>query len=388
MLPERALAPVLATVLAATLMSQSLQLDIAVMPGSVEARIANALPGSLVALVFGNDTGPWSDGQTDVLPEYVAGISLADAQGLGFVEVHFPVSAGAGFRFVGQAVALDPALPLEDPEALRLSSIRHLQIPERDAEATIIVLFGQSNAEGEGDTADLPAHLRGPLPDRRTWNELYSAWQPLTAGVNNTTTYQPGWCGAEMTLTEDLKSQLGTGGAVYLVKFAVPATALGPTEGLDWGVESHELYDELQRRLANACQALRGVGLSPRVRGICMMQGENDAYYRGLAGGYRDRLRTLVQRFRADLVTARLAEDAAVPFVIGLLDRDLTRAGFPSIEIVRQAQIDVAATEPRCATVETTGLPLMQDRVHFATAGLMALGRSLAAALQRLGMHR
>ena len=49
----------------------------------------------------------------------------------------------------------------------------------------------------------------------------------------------------------------------------------------------------------------------------------------------------------------------------------------------RDAQRVVAQTLPACAVVETRGLSLQSDGVHFDTAGVMALGEAFATVLDR-----
>lgn len=260
---------------------------------------------------------------------------------------------------------------------------RGLGRERRDATAAVYVLFGQSNAEGYAPTAGLPPDLRRPIAGCLVWHPIAGGFAPLCGGVNGRTLTAPDWCGPELTLARSLTAN---GDTIHLVKVAVGQTALGPTPGPanEWDADSGELYAILQTAITNACADLRTRGLTPRVRGICMMQGESDATDASWARGYRARLGTLVRRFRNDLLQAQLAADDAVPFVIGRIDRNLPADVFPFTALVRDAQAGTAGEHPACAAIDTSGLPMLADLTHFDTAGVIALGERFAAALKEL----
>jgi hypothetical protein len=197
----------------------------------------------------------------------------------------------------------------------------------------------------------------------------------------NTRTYGPTtWCGPELTLGEGLTA---AGETIYLVKCAFAMTALGPTPGPwnEWGLQAAELYAILRFRIDRACAAARASGLTPRIRGIFMMQGESDATDAAQASAYGELLAMLVHGIRRDLVRAGLAVAAEpIPFVIGAIDPLLPASHFPFVPTVREAQRQVAIATPRCAWVETLRFGLRSDGVHFDTAGVMALGAAMAVA--------
>ena len=366
---------------------EGLQVATAVLPGGLEARIDGARAGAFVVLLLGECAGdiPLPGGQAlGVVPAALLGVALANGDGMATVGFHASTEACAGLAFLAQALAIDPGAPLEHPGAVAVSSVQRLQVPARASAADVYVLFGQSNAEGYAEAAGLPADLRGPQPRCRIWNAATATFQPLTAGSNGRTLTPVSWCGPELTLGRSLTAD---GRVVYLVKFAVGGTALGATPGPwnEWGAEAGELYAVLQQWLADACAALRAEGLQPRVRGICMMQGESDAMDAAWAAGYQGLLATLVQRFRNDLAGAGAADQQAVPFAIGLINKDLPPGEFPHILAVRAAQLAVAQGAPRCTAVDASALPLCTDGVHFDTAGVMALGCAFAAGLRALG---
>ncbi|MCA8973531.1 MAG: hypothetical protein KDC98_02365 [Planctomycetes bacterium] len=370
------------------LLAQDLGLRSAVVPGSTECRVSTAAPGWMVGLAMGEQEGvlPLPGGaQLGIVPMLMAGIGFTDNLGYWYSTVRFPIGTGAGLGFVVQALGIDPSASMPEPPTISVSPVGHLTVPALEQVADVFILFGQSNAEGYANVHDLPANLFATMPEARTWNENVGSWQPLMPGVNNTTLHNPNWCGPEMTLAEALT---GGGNVVYLFKFAVGQTSLGPTPGPwnEWGAAANELYFEMMRRFDNARLALEAARLRPRVRGICMMQGENDAFDEALAVQYQPLLQTLVQQMRTDLAQRGVTETFAVPFVIGLINRDLIPTGFRFVDTVRAAQNAVIAAATGLAAVETTGLPMKQDNVHFATDGQMTLGKRMARQLLHMSV--
>jgi hypothetical protein len=358
-------------------------IEAAVVPGSTEARVSGVAPGAFVGLVLGTQDGffPLPGGlHLDLIPSVVASMAIADANGRCSLSALFPVGSAAGSTFRVQALAMTAVSGAST--ALAVTPCRELTVPAAGAEADMVILFGQSNAEGYAPIAGLPTAMSGAWPGVRVWNDVAGGWQALTAGVNNETMPGAPRIGPEMGIAEALA---GTGRTIWLLKFAVGQTSLGPTPGPwnEWGCRAGELYVELLRRVDSACSAVRRIGLTPHVRGACMMQGESDALVPELAAGYRDRLADLVTQLRADLGGRGVAGTGPVRFVLGLIDPALTRTGFPAVDAVRTAQASVAAQLEACAAIETNGLSLQADGVHFDAKSQLALGRAFAAALLR-----
>jgi hypothetical protein len=356
------------------------QLIAAVVPGRAEARVEGVAPGQFVMLAGGLQRGdtPLPGGLSlGIVPTQALGGSAADADGHVFFAAAHPPGAAAGLEFFLQAFAIDLAT---GGTAIAVSEVVRLTVPSPGDGADVFVLFGQSNAEGHAPSSDLPASLRGPLPRCRIWSPKTHSFEPLTAGVNNRTFSPLEWCGPELSLARALSDG---GRVVHVVKFAIAQTALGPSPGPwnEWNAEAGELYSLLLLWITQACTRLRRDRLQPQVRGICMMQGESDATDESWAAGYLARLGRLVDTLRTDLVDNALAAAENVPFVIGLINSELPGSFFPWVGTVRSAQQQVAADRLRCATVDSSGLPLLADRVHLSTAGVIDLGNRFAAAL-------
>lgn len=365
--------------------ARGLDLTVVAVPGRTDVRVTGAQPGQVIGVAMGRAPGHavLPGGVTLAIDDpQLLGLATVDGNGIASLQSQFPVESARGESFLTQAW-IWPTEPKDAGAAVRVSTVQSSRVPELGAAADVYVLFGQSNAEGHALSAGLPGALRGPLPRCRIWNELRQAFEPMQDGVNTRTLSPLDWCGPELTLG----TGLAAGGAVvHLVKVAVADTTLGPSPGpfSEWSPAAHELYAVLQQRLAAACARLAADGLTPRFRGVCMMQGESDALSEALAHAYGERLGTLFAQLRNDLDALTPGSGGPVPIVFGRIHRALPSSFFPFVAAVRAAQDAVAHDLPGCAIVETSGLTLGPDGVHLDTAGVMALGNAFAAALQGL----
>lgn len=357
---------------AAALAAQAPMLDAAALPTRLEASAHGLPPGAVATIVLGLEPVHIvlpGGAQLGVRPDVIAGLAVVDAAG--GVELATPLvpEVCAGLSFLVQVAALSPAA------TFATTPVRAVRAPAPGDAADLYLLFGQSNAQGHAPTEELPDPLRRPLPNGRLWDIGAGAFAAVRGDGDR--------CGPELALLRGLGGGERT---VWLVKLAVDMTPLGPGEGPmnEWGAAAGELYAVLLAVTDAAAADLRAVGLVPRVRGIAMMQGESDATDVALAHGYGERLQHLVRQLRQDLLARELAADDATPFVIGRIARELAREVFPWTEVVRAAQDAVASATPACTLVDTDGLALQADRTHFATDGVVGLGRAFAAALLRL----
>jgi hypothetical protein len=360
------------------LVGQAPGLAVGAVPGAVELRIDAAPAGAIVAAVIGAQRGhtPLPGLVLGVDAPELFGVTLADGNGIARLATAFPLDSRRGREFVAQAVALTSG-------GFAPSAVAASRVPAVHAPVHLVVLFGQSNAEGHAVDAGLPPSMRGPWPPCRMWNAFTGAFAALEHGVN-TRAYGPAtWCGPELTLARSLTAD---GRVVCLLKFAAPSSTLGPSPGAfdEWGIEAGELYAVLVDRLHAAAAVLRANGLAPRVTGVCMMQGESDTTTSALAHGYHVRLTRLVTGLRHDLRAAGLAGDEPAPFVLGRVHRNLPPASFPHVLEVQAAQAAVARELPRCALVDTNDLALEPDGLHFAAAAALTLGERFGAALRAL----
>ena len=267
------------------------------------------------------------------------------------------------------------------------------------AEVDVYLLGGQSNMQGIGKLADLPAKIAREPADTFFWTG--KAFEPLVVGTTRTSN-RPGEFGPEIGLATALPE---AGPGRYLVKYAASGMPLhhgwnaaawvGDEPGAKRrnfypGEEPDDpnqgtLYREMLTRFRAAITSLRERGDTPVVRGFAWMQGEADAKHERSATDYAASLRRLRDRLAADLSVESL------PFVFGqVLPHEPALARFTHRREIRAAM--TAADErsgrpealPRARMVSTDGFGLLSDTVHYDAAGQLALGRAFAAALQAI----
>lgn len=133
-----------------------------------------------------------------------------------------------------------------------------------------------------------------------------------------------------------------------------------------------DLYDRLMSTVRPAIE-----GKEPATITFCWMQGEGDAME--LHGDvYADSMRGVIQQLRTDL------KRSDVKVVIGRLN-DCAN-GKNHWDKVREAQVEVAKTDPLVSWVDTDDLNGPTDDVHFNEAGYTELGKRFA--LSALGFNK
>jgi hypothetical protein len=146
------------------------------------------------------------------------------------------------------------------------------------------------------------------------------------------------------------------------------------------------LYTEMRSQFQNGTQHLEMQGMTPVVRGLVWMQGEQDAKHAVSATTYASSLNQLRKRLAEDLQT-----QPDLPLVFGqVLPHDPPAARFTHRQEIREqmAACDSKSLQPESmrntTMVPTEGLTLLPDTVHYDAAGQLSLGKALGTALQQL----
>lgn len=356
-------------------------MHLTVLPDATEVRATGLPPGALAAFALGfanGETALPGGAALEIVPIAMSPSAMADEHGVVFMRVPHTAGGSAGLEFLAQVVYHVPGVPLEQAGSLRVLPVMRGRVPSPGDPADLVIFFGQSNCEGWAGVADLRPELRGPHPRLRIWNGPAGQWQPVEAGVNTNMAPNAPFFGAEIGMADSLGNRAAP---LFLIKQARSPSTLGPNPGPgnEWGVHAGELYASLLQRITNATGVLQRQGYQPRVKLICMMQGESDAAVMELADGYLPRLEELLTRLRLELRDQGLS-GAEPPWIrLGLVNRELVRIGLLGTPVVRAAQTTVAGTLARCDVLETTGLGVMPDRLHFASDGLLQMGRRFVA---------
>ena len=173
---------------------------------------------------------------------------------------------------------------------------------------------------------------------------------------------------------------------LMLIKYALGGSNLANQWSADGQPRAQADLDKENTCWALLLQAIdqaKQVGGALNFRGFVWMQGERDSVHLCMAELYHQHLSELLQRVRTVTATAKL------PAVIGRVTprqmlEDGSRHRHAHREIVRNAQVSVAESDPYATWVDCDDLPQKPDNLHFITAGGLALGRRFADALLEL----
>ncbi|XAM00368.1 hypothetical protein OT109_03060 [Phycisphaeraceae bacterium D3-23] len=262
----------------------------------------------------------------------------------------------------------------------------------------VYLLAGQSNMQGVGEVAELPATWLEPIEGVYFWHR--DAFRMLDPGTSPISA-RPGKFGPELGFARSMR-MLKPVQEIYLVKFYRSGQPLhhgwdgnqwvggdpaigrrnfypGETEDDDM-VGSH--YAAMLTMARTAFAHLQSEGYEPVLRGVVWMQGEADAKNETSADEYAESLARLKRRIEEDL------DSEPAPFVFGqvlahepALDRFTDRPRLRE----RMAQADMRSGDERAIEgvwmVPTEGMPLNNDTVHYNTEGMRLLGTAFGIAM-------
>ncbi|WP_035602657.1 LamG-like jellyroll fold domain-containing protein [Haloferula sp. BvORR071] len=247
--------------------------------------------------------------------------------------------------------------------------------PAAVSKVRIVLLAGQSNADGRATIADLPAAFQVPQAD-------VDFYYKVEGGSGTLTTLRPGLSetsqfGPEIVMGNRLAdlyaSEAGT--RVAIIKYANGGTDLktqwkagGNATTTGDGPE----YVTFQQTVTagRAALAAKYPGATLELDSIVWMQGESDAVAAS-AGSYQTNLITFIADVRATY-------GSTLPFVIARLGSQQTALDSTYLNQVRAAQDAVALADPRTAIFSTDGFGMNGDGLHFNASGQQAMGSAFA----------
>jgi hypothetical protein len=264
------------------------------------------------------------------------------------------------------------------------------------AQVKVFILAGTSNMWGQGFVADVPAPFNTAQDDVLIWQDDLGAnvgWTSLRPGFGTTCNNygsggntlrcpDPDRCGKyeigpELTLGRALADAFPSH-QIALVKHAAGGTSMdGWNPDAIGPADESRMYVGLTEKMSDALSALIDTGKDFEVAGLFWEQGGGDARNMGLAQSYKTNLQNLIAAIRDDFNGG-----PEMPFVIGRSNSFLQTlsARYPYIEIVRDAQVDVANSDPAGAWINGDDLSRYPNDVHYDAAGQLELGRRFANA--------
>jgi len=162
----------------------------------------------------------------------------------------------------------------------------------KDAPLPVFILAGQSNMDGCGQVAELPAELKGPFPDGlfvRFWETQFKPLDSAKLGKS---------FGPEVTFGVEMAKALKR--PVGLIKLSSGGTSIEQHwNPVTFDKEKH--VGELYRRLVKYSQDVRKANPIARIAGMIWMQGEADAkYHSKTIEQYREKLEALIDGCRKE----------------------------------------------------------------------------------------
>ncbi len=249
-------------------------------------------------------------------------------------------------------------------------------VPSSVTRIRILLLAGQSNADGRAVVDDLPAALRTPRNDVDFYYKIEGNLPALTTlrpGLSETTQFGP-----EILLGHRLADlhQDEEDTRVAIIKYANGGTNLhtqwkaggdGTTAG-----DGPE-YVIFQQTVTSGLAALAAAHplATLDLQAMVWMQGESDA-----ASGPSALYQANLAAFIADV---RATYGESLPFVIGRLSSRQTAIAATHLDLVRAAQNAVAAADRLTTVIDTDAFGMKTDNLHFDAAGQQAMGSAFAA---------
>ena len=262
----------------------------------------------------------------------------------------------------------------------------------------VVLLGGQSNADGRAPGDELPVNLQSPQPDV----PFYYYTSGMAANPDGTlgrlttlrpgcTQMPPGGFGPEVTLGHNLARvvEQTPGTKLAIIKYAKGGSSLG----VDWKPNVNNstgdegvYYKTFQNVVKNGLSELRRRYPHSKVQlaGMIWVQGESD-----IDGG--DKLSRPYGANLANFISDMRAKfDPALPFYLSRISSQQTVYSTPTVKLypdyllVRSGQAWVAATVDNARMIDTDAptFATKADHLHFDARGQQALGAAFAALLE------
>jgi len=175
--------------------------------------------------------------------------------------------------------------------------------------------------------------------------------------------------GPEMTLARTLALNGVKNLGVFKIGYGGTHLAHDWKKGDNSGAE---LYKILMGELTTATDSLTSWEIPWKFIGMAWMQGETDGSNSQWAADYAVNLTEFIANVRNDFNSKNM------PVVLGKI---ANTGVYAYSELVRTAQIAVADSDPLVTLIDLDDLPMSDDRIHYTTDGIMAMGARMGEAL-------
>ena len=252
----------------------------------------------------------------------------------------------------------------------------------------VILLMGQSNAEGIALKSGLPARLLGPQANTNVWNRVAVAIEQLDESTGNNLSFPLGGPylthGPELTLCEAAVAELGE---ILLYKYAISATSLGDGSLSSWHPNKlplgNNLFDYFKTDFALFNTTVEGGGDTVDVQAMFWYQGESDITYEGLDEAYLANLKYFIRKTRSFIQEGGYTTNVSLPWVTCVVADTVVDPGFGYLRNparnVRAAQFRAGWSDPYYRVLDTNKFEHV-DLAHLTSQGYQDCGTAMWAA--------
>lgn len=272
------------------------------------------------------------------------------------------------------------------------SNVGNPTTPENVNEVSVIILFGQSNAEGHTHSSMLQLtnttlynkYVSGNSKTKMIYhcdfgNNKSEVFKPVSLGMG----FNSGRFGPEIGMTEvfdntELKRD------VYIIKYTVGGTNLysqwrSPSSG-----SAGQLYDKMIMFIYEAMGLLENEGLIPYVKAVCFMQGEADSTNQTFTDAYQEYEDNLINDLNTDLSVYIEGANEVIKFIDAGISNCET---WKRYEAINDAKMQNASKdEMNRAYIDTIGEGLSfrqepfngPDFFHYDSLSMIKLGELFA----------
>ena len=239
-----------------------------------------------------------------------------------------------------------------------------------DSNLYLIALAGQSNMVGAGYVGDLPADF--PKNGARIWNFTNAnVWEPAREPIDSNENQVD-------KISRDAFTGVGPGLAMadaFAAKYPQVKVGLIPCAKSGSRLVKWQPYPERSSLYGSCLYRQKQAEKQGKLRAVVFWQGGQDGKSKELAERWGENFKTMVTAWRSDM------GDPNLPFILLVLKPGTkeTLEEFPYRDIVRAQQL--AVDLPNLTKIETVGYEYDSDEIHMTTAGQLALGPVIAAAL-------
>jgi hypothetical protein len=287
-------------------------------------------------------------------------------------------------------------------------------------EVNVIIIAGQSNAEGNSNVKNLEQYCKDNNYDFSKFVYGYEDvkisfhhhfyYADLDAYTTNKidpfkTNFvdvkagqgcNPGYSGPELGLAQVIHENINSDKPVYIIRYASGGTPFtgSPSWKSPSSGETGLLYQNLTKYVNDGLENLAEQGLAPKIRAFVWMQGEADGGDQAAANAYKNNMKNMVKDIRNTY--SSYATDGNGDNIV-VVDGHISDSGvWPYYKTINQAKTELSNEMVNYYSIDTnsTGLDLKLnnddkygggDAAHYTMASMLKLGRAFGEKILEAG---